>query len=184
MKKILALLFVALATPAFADFTVNLDAGRLRLNLGTAMPAGSVLVLVAANGDGFSNTLSAGQYVSGNDILLSILTVPGSSGAFNISGGTDETLNTLTISATSFPGLAVGDLLALRWFPQITKTQFLAGTTQPLEIISALTTRFFGGMDRISQMAATRGLCPALVERSALTFFHDRFGLWWNPSSG
>ena len=129
MKKILALLFVALATPAFADFTVNLDAGRLRLSLGTAMPAGSVLVLVAANGDGFSNTLSAGQYVSGNDILLSILTVPGSSGAFNISGGTDETLNTLTISTTSFPGLAVGDLLALRWFPQITKTQFLAGTT-------------------------------------------------------
>lgn len=130
MKKILALLFVALATPAFADFTVNLDAGRLRLSLGTAMPANSVLVLVAAGGDGtFSNTLGAGQYVSGNDILLSILSVPNSAGVFNIAGGTDETLNTLTISTTSFPGLVVGDLLALRWFPQITKTQFLAGTT-------------------------------------------------------
>ncbi len=79
--------------------------------------------------ESFSNTLGVGQYASGNDILLSILSVPGSSGAFNISGGTDETLNTLTISTTSFPGLAVGDLLALRWFPQITKTQFLAGTT-------------------------------------------------------
>ena len=130
MKRILALLFVALATPALADFTINLDAGKLRLSLGTAMPANSVLVLVAAGGDGiFSNTLGAGQYASGNDILLSILSVPGSAGAFNISGGTDETLNTFTISTTTFPGLAVGDLLALRWFPQITKTQFLAGTT-------------------------------------------------------
>jgi hypothetical protein len=130
MKKILALLFVALATPAFADFTVLLDAGKLRLSLGTPMPVGSVLVLVAAGGDGiFSNTLGAGQYASGNDILLSVLSAPGSAQAFNLSGGTDETLNTFTISTTSFPTLAVGDLLALRWFPQILLTQFQSGTT-------------------------------------------------------
>jgi|GEM_PF-4378446 len=130
MKKILALLFVALATPAFADFTVNLDAGRLRLSLGSSMPLNSVLVLVAAGPDGvFSNTLGAGQFASGDDILLSILSVPNSAGAFNISGGTDETLNTLTISTTSLPPLTLGNLLALRWFPQITKAQFLGGTT-------------------------------------------------------
>ena len=106
MKKILALLFVALATPAFADFTVLLDAGKLRLSLGTPMPVGSVLVLVAAGGDGiFSNTLGAGQYASGNDILLSILSVPGSSGAFNIAGGTDETLNTLDHQHDNFPDI-------------------------------------------------------------------------------
>jgi hypothetical protein len=32
MKKLLALLFLAIATPAFADFTIILDAGKLRLN--------------------------------------------------------------------------------------------------------------------------------------------------------
>jgi len=94
------------------------------------MPAGSVLVLVAAGGDGsFSNSLAAGQYASGNDILLSLITVPNSAVGFNNSGGTDETLNTITINTTSFPSLAVGDLLALRWFPQISLTQFNSGTT-------------------------------------------------------
>jgi hypothetical protein len=130
MKKLLALLFLLAATPAFADFTIILDAGKLRLSGLTAMPAGSVLVLVAAGGDGsFSNSLAAGQYASGNDILLSLITVPNSAVGFNNSGGTDETLNTITINTTSFPSLAVGDLLALRWFPQISLTQFNSGTT-------------------------------------------------------
>lgn len=130
MRKLLALLFLVIATPAFADFTIILDAGRLKIDSTTPMPLGSVLVLVAAGGDGtFSNTLSSGQYVSGNDILLSLTTVPGSSGAFNIAGGPEETFNTITINTTAFPSLAVGDLLALRWFPQISQTQFQAGTT-------------------------------------------------------
>ncbi len=130
MKKILALLFLVIATPAFADFTIILDAGKLRLSAATPMPLGSVLVLVAAGGDGsFSNSLSAGQYVSGNDVLLSLTTAPNSFKPFNNSGGTDETFNTITINTASFPGLAVGDLLALRWFPQISQTQFQSGTT-------------------------------------------------------
>jgi cell division septation protein DedD len=126
----LLLAFVLVCSSAYADFSVILDAGKLRLNAATAMPAGSVLVLVAAGGDGtFSNNLSPGNYVSGNDILLSVATVPGSAAGFNMSGGVDETLNTLTINTSNFPGLAVGDLLALRWFPQISLTQFLAGVT-------------------------------------------------------
>jgi hypothetical protein len=130
MKKLLALLFLAIATPALADFTIILDAGKLRLSAATPMPAGSVLVLVAAGGDGsFSNSLAAGQYASGNDILLSLITVPNSAVGFNNSGGTDETLNTITINTSSFPSLTVGDLLALRWFPQISLAQFNAGVT-------------------------------------------------------
>ena len=58
MKKLLALLFLGLTTSAFADFTVLLDAGKLRLSMGAPLPVGSVLVLVAAGGDNtFSNTL-------------------------------------------------------------------------------------------------------------------------------
>lgn len=130
MRKLLALLFLAVVTPAFADFTVILDSGRLRLNAATAMALDSVLVLVAAGGDAsFSNNLAPGQYASGNDIVLSVLTVPGSAAAFNNSGGPDETLNALTISTANFPTLTVGDLLALRWFPQISLTQFNTGTT-------------------------------------------------------
>lgn len=129
MRKLLTLLFLAVVTPVFADFTVILDAGRLRVSAATAMGLDSVLVLVAAGGDGsFSNNLAPGQYASGNDIVLSIITVPGSAAGFNNSGGPDETLNALTISTANFPTLAVGDLLALRWFPQISLTQFNAGT--------------------------------------------------------
>jgi len=130
MRKLLTLFFFAVMTPAVADFTVILDAGRLRLSAATPMALDSVLVLVAAGGDGaFSNSLAPGQYASGNDIVLSVITVPGSAAGFNNSGGPDETLNALTISTANFPTLAVGDLLALRWFPQISLTQFNAGTT-------------------------------------------------------
>ena len=130
MKRLLALLLIGLTTSAYADFTVLLDAGKLRLSLGAPLPAGSVLLLVAAGGDGtFSNVLGAGQYVSGNDILLSQTTFTNSSGAFNTNGGPEETLNTFVINTGSFPSLAVGDLLALRWFPQITQSQFNASVT-------------------------------------------------------
>ena len=130
MRKLLALLFLAAVTPVLADFTVIVDAGRLRLSAATAMPFDSVLVLVAAGGDGlFSNSLAPGQYASGNDIVLSVISATGSAGAFNNSGGPDETLNVLKISTANFPTLAAGDLLALRWFPQISLTQFNGGAT-------------------------------------------------------
>ncbi len=129
-RSLFALLFLGLAAPALADFTVIADAGRLRLDAATPMAQGSVLVLVAAGGDGtFSNTLAPGQYAAGSDIVLSVASVSGSAAGFNNSGGPDETLNTITISTASFPGLAVGDLLALRWFPEITLAQFQAGMT-------------------------------------------------------
>ena len=61
-RSLVALLFLGLAVPALADFTVIVDAGRLRLNAATPMAQGSVLVLVAAGGDGtFSNSLAPGQ---------------------------------------------------------------------------------------------------------------------------
>jgi hypothetical protein len=126
MKKLLFLLsLIAVASSARADFTIALDAGQL-----AGMPVGGLLVIVAAGEDGsFSNSLNPGQYVSGNDILLSQVAFPNSSGAFNTSGGTQETINPIVINTSNFPTLATGDLLALRWFPQITQAQFLTGTT-------------------------------------------------------
>ena len=131
MKKFLILLFLAVATPAFADFGILLDAGALRIDGSHAMPAGSLLVLVAAGGDGtFSNSLAPGQFVSGNDILLSVISVPASAAGFNPgSGGTDETLNSFRIDTDAVPGLTTGDLVALRWFPQISLAQFQLGVT-------------------------------------------------------
>lgn len=132
VMKVICGLILAFATSAYADFTVQLDAGRIRTDAVNTMPVGGLLVLVAAGGDSsFSNSLGAGQYVSGNDILLGIANAggPNGAGAFNISGGTDETNNVFNISSTTFPSLQVGDLLALRWFPSITFAQFLAGAT-------------------------------------------------------
>jgi hypothetical protein len=126
MKKLLLLLtLIAAASSARADFTIALDAGQL-----AGMPVGGLLVIVAAGGDGsFSNSLNPGQYVSGNDILLSQIAFPTSSAAFNTSGGTNETIDAITINTSNFPTLATGDLLALRWFPSTTQAQFLLGAT-------------------------------------------------------
>lgn len=126
MRKLALLLSFFISSSAWADFTVVLDAGQLRINSTTPMPVGSLLILVAAGNDSsFSNSLSPGQYVSGNDILLSAVSSLGSSGAFNTSGGTNETINTLVIPTN----LGAGDLVALRWFPDITKAEFDLGVT-------------------------------------------------------
>jgi hypothetical protein len=128
--KIIAVFLFAFATCAYAspDFSVALDAGQLRLNAATAMSQGSLLILIEAGGDNtFSNNLAPGQYVSGNDIMLSAVAFPSSAAAFNNSGGTNETINLFTNLPN--PVAATGDLIALRWFPQITYSQFLAGAT-------------------------------------------------------
>jgi hypothetical protein len=132
VKKLLLGLMLAAASSAYADFTVQLDAGRLRIDAANPMPVGGLLVLVAAGGDNsFSNSLAGGQYVSGNDILLGVANAvtPNGAGPFNTSGGLDETNNVFNVSSTTFPSLQVGDLLALRWFPSITYASFLTGST-------------------------------------------------------
>jgi hypothetical protein len=126
MKKLVILLSVVAMSSSYAAFSVNLDAGQLTGPGGAAMQAdaaaphsnGSLLLLIAAGGDNtFSNSLSPGQYVSGNDVVLA-------AGGFDTNGGTNETLTSFTnLSGTS------GDLIALRWFPDITYAQFLASAT-------------------------------------------------------
>lgn len=131
-QYLVAVLLVFPISSAFADFTIQLDAGRLRTNATTIMPINGLLLLVAAGGDNtFSNSLLPGQYVSGNDILLGVANAagPNGAGAFNLSGGPEETNNIFTISSATFPTLATGDLLGLRWFPEITYAQFIAGGT-------------------------------------------------------
>lgn len=91
MKKILFLILSFLGVAgAYADFSVQLDAGRLRTDSSVPLPhidnmspanGGSLLLLVAANGDGaFENNLVAGSYVAGNDLILA-------AGGFDTSGG-------------------------------------------------------------------------------------------------
>ena len=116
---------------ALADFAVQLDAGRLRVNAATALPhsdnaapskGGSLLLVIAANGDGqFSSDLSPGQFVGGNDLVLA-------AGGFNTNAGTDETQNFFPVSSVGNT-LIPGDRVALRWFPDITYQQYLNGVT-------------------------------------------------------
>ena len=118
------------ATDVVEDFSVTVDAGRLRINSTSPLPHvdnvapftnGSLLLLIAANGDGtFSNTLSPGNFVADNDILLA-------AGGFNNSGGTDETITFFSVPTTGL-SLPPNDRIALRWFPSITYGQYLSGT--------------------------------------------------------
>ena len=130
MKRVLAsLLSLVVASNVYAAFSVQLDAGQLRANPSTGLPVGSVLLLICAGGDGIFQTptnLVAGFYTAGDDVLLSVISEPTSAAAFNVSGGTNETINLLTISNVTPPA---GQLLGLMWFPGITYAQWQAGAT-------------------------------------------------------
>jgi hypothetical protein len=117
-------------TDVIEDFSVTVDAGRLRISSTAPLPHvdniapftnGSLLLLIAANGDGtFSNMLSPGNFVADNDILLV-------AGGFNNSGGLDETITFFSVPTTGLT-LPPNDRIALRWFPAITYGQYLSGT--------------------------------------------------------
>ena len=112
------------------DFSITVDAGRLRVSNTAPLPHvdatapflnGSLLLIIAANGDGtFSSTLSPGNFISDNDILLA-------AGGFNNSGGLDETITFFSVPTTGLT-LPPNDRIALRWFPDITYAQYLSGT--------------------------------------------------------
>ena len=61
-----------------------------------------------------------GNFVAGNDILLA-------AGGFNNSGGTDETITFFSVPTGGLT-LPADDRIALRWYPDITYAQYLAGT--------------------------------------------------------
>jgi hypothetical protein len=130
MKKILvSLLSLFAAGTTYGAFSIQMDAGQLRTNSSTGLPVGSVLIFITAGADGIFQTptgLKQGSYVAGDDVLLSVVSDPNSAQAFNISGGTNETINLFSISNVTPP---TGQLLGLMWFPSITYTQWQAGAT-------------------------------------------------------
>jgi len=131
MKKILAALLLSLATAtSYGAFSTILDAGQLKLDASTPMPSGangSVLVFITAGADGVFQTpnfLSPGNYVAGDDVLLSVFTDPSSGQPFNTAGGTNETNSVFAISSQVAP---TNQLLGLMWFPGITYSQWQVG---------------------------------------------------------
>ncbi len=131
MKKHLALSFLIIAFCAtgrvYGDTAATLDAGEL---VGTALinmqvddnsPSsnGSLLMLVDLGPSGTAdNVLTAGNYVAGQNTILAV-------GGYNNNGGTDETITNFVFTGTT------GDIIALRWFPQITFAQYESGTVTP-----------------------------------------------------
>jgi hypothetical protein len=109
-----------------SSFTVFIDAGQLTSPASAPMQAdntspssnGSLLLLIdLGSSNAISNTLTPGNYVSGTNTILAAF-------GFNTLSGTNETQNLLDIMNAGTPG----DLVALRWFPQITYAQYLSGT--------------------------------------------------------
>jgi len=133
MKKLLSLVLLSLwcVARAHASFSVNLDTGQLTGPAGAAMQAdntsgsanGSLLLLIdlGSSTGAIDNNVTAGNFASGTNFTL--LAAAG----FNSNGGTNEALASFNI--TSGAGtITAGDQLALRWFPQITLSQFNSGT--------------------------------------------------------
>jgi len=133
MKKILLSLFstLVLCTAAKASVSLGIDAGILADSSGNAITngsngSGSLVLLIASQGDSLFQAATVGSYTSGDDIVV---------GAFqmNYFGGTGEINTTATFSYTTVGSASsstfdAGDLLAIRWFPNITFSQFQGGT--------------------------------------------------------
>jgi len=130
LRYSLAALAIGCAVNAHAAYNITLDAGQLKLDASINLPFdnslgslnGALLMLVAAGGDSiFSDDLVAGQYVSGNDIILGVA-------GFNHNGGViGESINeTLSLFSNLTAG-TVGDKIALRWFYNITLDDYNNG---------------------------------------------------------
>ena len=111
------------AATAQASFTINTDFGYLKNNNGSAFePVGGLLLLITDTNTGqgdFGLSLSAGQYVTGNDAVLDAF-------AMNYSITTGEDGSALSIP---YGGLVQNDELALRWFPGITYANYETALT-------------------------------------------------------
>ena len=128
-KFVLALCVLGAAVAAKADFSIQLDAGRLTQTANMPLPQGSLLIMVAAGADGvFSTNITPGHFTGGDDILLAMSTTGSGAGGFNNNVGTAETSNLITVNTQNL-SLTVGNQIALLWFPQISYTQFQAGVT-------------------------------------------------------
>jgi hypothetical protein len=121
MKKNLFLLFLLLTAAVYstrASVTINLSAGDLTDQNGAAFSNG-LLLIVASGADGiFYDTLSAGQFVGGDDVVL------GADYVNHFLGGLSSTSNVFTID-----GDYSGQTLAVRWFSDFTLAQYLNGDT-------------------------------------------------------
>lgn len=124
MKRLFAMLFLAsvAATTVHATVTFALDAGYLYSGTTTTayMPTGGLLLLISNTGESTFQPAALGDYVTGDDSVLAAFSM-------NYNNGTGETTN--TVGPLSYGvGLASGDDVALRWFPNITYAMYLSGT--------------------------------------------------------
>ncbi len=121
MKKLLLLAWgwCVICSAAGASTLIGLSAGDLTDQSGAALPANSLLLLIASGTDSqFENSLTEGQFVGGDDIALAFASVN------NNLGGIQTTSNSFNLSTT-----LVGQPIAIRWFSNFTYQQYLNAET-------------------------------------------------------
>ena len=119
------------AAAARADVSIQLDAGTLRTANGAALMPQSGLLQLIASPSGASGTFgapSSTSFVSGDNIVVA-------SFSMNYFFGRGETSNTITLtyqntSATPSPTqFDQGDALLLRWWPTLTTSSTVPGSS-------------------------------------------------------
>lgn len=124
INRWLALLLIGLsagATVRAQIVTINYNASRLYNNSGVALPAGSLVLLVAdtaQNGFGTlqaDRSLSLGSFLNGDDQILGRSSIL--SGPIGLTFGAAEEI---PLEADAYTSLSTGDHLALIWFSLLT----------------------------------------------------------------
>jgi len=114
---------------AHATVTVRLDAGQLRgyAASGTpaGMPVGGLLLLIANGGENSFQPAGLDQFVTGDNTIVDAF---GMTDAAGLANEVEASISGISLSSS----VASGDLLALRWFPGITYSQYetALGTSQ------------------------------------------------------
>jgi hypothetical protein len=131
MKRLLLILLLAgfASSTLHATVTLYLDAGYLYSgnSASSYLPTNSLVLLISNTGESSFQAASLNHYVTGDDSIVDAFPM-----AYNAGNSTVPEVEA-TITGTfgvTLPGggdLAQGDELALRWFPNITYTQYTQG---------------------------------------------------------
>ena len=131
MKRLLAGLFVLslAATNSHAGLGLRIDFGEIRgyAASGTpaGMPVGGLMLIIANDGESTFQPAAANEYVTGDNFIVGAFAMADNAG----SGFPNEVTGNLGPYSYSGSGgsLAQGDELALRWFPDLTLTEYNNG---------------------------------------------------------
>lgn len=125
--KILALAATtASSSVLWGAITINFAGVAFLNSSGNPLPDGALIQIIASTQDATFNAPTATAFVSGDDVIIASFTVDSVSSG--VAGGVVAQLNIADYTTYS-ASFSVNDPLAVRWFPSLTTSSTVPGST-------------------------------------------------------